>query len=144
MSTPFEEKRLGRVLLSEAFVTGKRSKDVFENFAVLIAMPRYNDPGIIAYFGAHPDFEPYDGNPKDAPYYDPYWNDDGFYFKKKSVIDPFKAWLKELDKIFNEELGLGYDDFADYDWHAEFEGDNTPRDSYEEWNLMAGPDSGEM
>ena len=85
----FSEKRLGRVLLSEAFVTGDRSGNVFKNFAVLGAMPRFNEPGIIAYYGAHPDFEPTDLEPKHLPYYDPYWgkvtpkNPTGFYFKKK-------------------------------------------------------------
>jgi len=83
MTTPFEEKRLGRVILSETFVTGKRMNSVFSNFAILLAQPRYNEPGIIVYYGAHSDFEPYDGKPGNAPYYQPYWNEQGIrYFKK--------------------------------------------------------------
>ena len=82
MSTPFEQKRLGRSIMSEAFVATCRAKDVFDSFAILLAQPRYNEPGLITYYGAHPDFEPYDGKPGDAPYYQPYWNDIGMYFQQ--------------------------------------------------------------
>lgn len=81
--TPFEEKRLGRVILSEAFVTSFRSRDVFEKFSILQAQPRYNETGMLVYYGAHPDFKPYDGKPGDAPYYQAYWDKDGMYFKEE-------------------------------------------------------------
>ena len=150
--TAFDEKRLGRVLLSEAFVTGSRSGDVFKNFAVLGAMPRYNEPGIIAYYGAHPDFEPYDGVPKNAPYYDPYWNDDGFYFKLKdgmgndeSYSPPadsdngfiasmsYVDWLKKLDVCFFVD-GLNRHDLEDYNWKDEYDSEVPPDEAYEEWS----------
>lgn len=138
--TAFEEKRLGRILLSEAFVTGTRATDVFKNFAVLLAMPRYNDPGIIAYYGAHPDFEPFDGVPKDSPYYSPYWNDDGLYFKPDAIIDnllsPFQTWMKELDEFFMAHFGMPHSDFEDYNWFDEFDNDCSAEDSFEEWRCM--------
>lgn len=147
MTTPFENKRLGRVLLSEAFVTGNRAREVFEKFSVLLAMPRYNEPGIIAYYGAHPDFEKFDGVPKDSPYYDPYWNKDGFYFKRKvqpsDMIElpidfTFAIWMKELDQLFLANLSMGRDDFEDYDWRAEYDGENTPEDAFQEWGMLNG------
>ena len=142
----FSEKRLGRVLLSEAFVTGDRSGDVFKNFAILGAMPRYNEPGIIAYYGAHPDFEPTDLEPKNLPYYDPYWgatspkNMSGFYFKRKDGVPidfGFATWMKELNVISRANLGgNNVEDFDDYDWRAEYDSGHTPADSFEEWRLI--------
>ena len=138
--SPFEEKRLGRVLLSEAFVTGLRSGDVFKNFAILGAMPRYNEPGIIAYYGAHPDFDVTDEAPKDTPYYDPYWNDNGFYFKRKDgepVDFGYAVWTKELNNCFMVNLGgANPDDFDDYDWRAEYDSGHSAEDSFEEWALI--------
>ena len=83
MSTPFEQKRLGRTIMSEAFVTTCRAKEVFDNFAVLLAHPTDDSQYLITYYGAHPDFDPYEGEPKDAPLYQPYWNDIGMYFQRE-------------------------------------------------------------
>ena len=47
--------------------------------------------------------------------------------------DPYEQWLKELNQLFLKRFGLGYDDFPDYMWHDEYEGDCTPEDSFAEW-----------
>ena len=67
-------------------------------------------------------------------------------YEDANPIDPdpkqsFEEWLKELDKIFIREIGLSYDDVEDYMWIDEWEGGHTPKDSFHEWNLIAGPDS---
>ena len=138
--TPFEEKRLGRVLLSEAFVTGRAVEtEFFKDFAILLAMPRYNEPGIIAYYAAHPCFEPYDGAPKNSPYYQPYWNDDGLYFKpvtEDARPDAFTTWMYELDQLFQAEFGSSHVDFDDYNWNDEFDSEVDPKDAFEEWQCM--------
>ena len=140
--TPFAQKRLGRILLSEAFVTSPRSDDLFSKFKVLIAQPRYNEPGIIAYYGAHPDFEPFDGVPKDSPYYDPYWNDEGLYFKKKSINPDdvaeigFQGWMTKLDRLFIAKYGLTHNDFEDYNWFDEYDSEVSPEDAFDEWCCM--------
>lgn len=145
MIPAIEKKRLGRVLLSEVFVSSMRSRDLFTNLVVLQAMPRFNEPGIIAYYGAHPDFDKFDGEPKDSPYYQPYWNDDGLYFKRVQgdgdeegpPIDfTFAIWMKELNVLFHANFSTGLDDFEDYDWRAEYDGDNTPEDAFSEWALL--------
>lgn len=53
----------------------------------------------------------------------------------------FEEWLKELDRLFLEYFGVGYRDVEDYDWWAEYEGENTPTEAFEEWKLIAGPDA---
>lgn len=148
--TAFSENRLGRVLLSESFVTADRSADLFRNFKILLAQPRYNEPGIIAYYGAHPDFDVHNGAPKDSPYYDAYWTDDrvselnpsGFYFKMhndgvRRNPEPvlFDEWLEELDKLFLADMGTTHNDFDDYNWNDEFESEVEPADAYEEWKI---------
>lgn len=136
--TPFMQKRMGRVLLNEEFVTSCRGNDVFKNFAVLLAMPRYNEPGVIAYYGAHPDFEPFTGVPKDAPYYDPYWNDDGFYFKMHEEgppVDPYAVWMRNLDNLMIANFNMRHDDFEEYSWRDEFDADVPVHDAFEEWRI---------
>ena len=139
-ASAYNERRLGRILLSEAFVVGDRSNDIFEDFVVLLAQPRYNDDGIIAYYGAHPGFEPFDGAPKDSPYYHPYWNEEGVYFKQvfehNGTKVSFEDWLVQLDRLFVAKFGLTHNDFEDYDWHGEFDGENTPVEAFEEWQLI--------
>lgn len=139
--TAFSENRVGRVLLSEAFVTGERSVDVFKNFSILLAMPRYNEPGIIAYYGAHPDFEPFDGGAKDSPYYDPYWNDDGVYFKLHEEGPPvnigsleYARFLNEVDRLMMNEFGMTHFDAEDYNWKDEFDSEVPAEEAFEEWN----------
>jgi len=56
----------------------------------------------------------------------------------------FEEWLKELDKIFIQTIGLTHDDVEDYMWHDEYEAECSPEESFAEWNLQAGPASGEM
>jgi hypothetical protein len=51
----------------------------------------------------------------------------------------FDDWLEALNRIFIKELQMGYTCFEDYDWYAEWDSEVTPRDAYEEWNLIAGP-----
>jgi hypothetical protein len=146
--TPFEQKRLGRILLSETFVTSDRSADLFTDFKVLLAQPRYNEPGIIAYYGAHPLFEPFEGVPKDSPYYDPYWNVDGIYLKK--IVDrsacgtslEFNRWMEKLDMMFIATYGLNHSDFEDYNWFDEYSNDVSPEDAFHEWKCMV--ESGEI
>lgn len=49
---------------------------------------------------------------------------------------PFEAWMRRVNDLFMAEFGLGADDFEDYDWRAEYDGENSPRDSFEEWKLL--------
>lgn len=59
--------------------------------------------------------------------------------KRYSVIDPFdtlEEWLKQLNRIFQVHYGIGYDHFEDYDWAAEFESKNSPKEAFEEWRLL--------
>lgn len=146
-ATPFDENRLGRVLLSETFVTSNRSRDVFAKFHVLLAQPRYQEPGIIAYYGAHPDFEPYLGDAKNSPYYEPYWNDDGMYFKRKENQDEvpeadfeFRQFIRDIDAMMIADIGLSTSDVEDYDWAAEYESECSPKESYDEWKLLCMPE----
>ena len=82
--TPYGEQRFGRVRLSIPFVAARAQyMNFFKDFAIIYAKPLFEEPDIIAYYGAHPDFEPYYGDSSDTPYYSPYWNDRGeLYFKK--------------------------------------------------------------
>lgn len=145
-------KRFGRVLLSETFVSSMRSRELFEDFVIFQAMPRFNDPGIIAYYGSHPDFAPWNGKAKDSPYYQPYWNNDGMYFnltdekppvasweKNEPPIDfTFAIWMKELNKCCRDNLdGMNVDDFEDYNWRDEYENGVTPEDAFSEWHLLS-------
>ena len=54
----------------------------------------------------------------------------------------FEAWMNHVSELFMAEFGMGPDDFEDYDWWAEYDGENTPRDSFEEWKLLNQTDLG--
>lgn len=65
-----------------------------------------------------------------------WWLDDRY--KAVDPKDSFDEWLRQLDRIFNANYGIGYQDVEDYDWYAEFESECTPRESFEEWRLLNG------
>ena len=44
--------------------------------------------------------------------------------------DRFEAWLKELDEICFDELGLSYKDLADQPYKTWFENGFSPEDAY--------------
>ena len=148
--TAFNEKRLGRVLLSEAFVTADRSADLFRNFKILLAQPRYNEPGMIAYYGAHPDFDIHEGEAKDSPYYDAYWADErvtaanpsGFYFKmhqdgvrRNPARLGLTAFLNEVDQLMLKEFGTTHRDIEDYNWEDEYDSEVPADEAFEEWKI---------
>lgn len=54
----------------------------------------------------------------------------------EEVAMTFEVWMRELEKLFVGNLGLSHNDFESYDWKAEFEGEHTPEDSFEEWKLL--------
>ena len=54
----------------------------------------------------------------------------------------FEVFMTQVSRIMMKDIGMGADDVEDYDWHGEWEGENSPRGAYEEWKLIAGPDSG--
>lgn len=102
MSTsPAKERRYGRTIMSESFITGSRDtvrQAVFKDFAIITALPDLDSEigkmssglpfvdGSITFYGAHPDFDiqPEDFEAKDTPMYDVFFNEDGAaYFKEK-------------------------------------------------------------
>lgn len=48
----------------------------------------------------------------------------------------FEQWYAALNTLFARQFGLGVDDFPDYMWWDEFDADNTPEDSFQEWCLQ--------
>ena len=45
----------------------------------------------------------------------------------------FEQWLSLLDNHFTRIFLLSHDDFEDYDWWSEFNSNNTPEESFDEW-----------
>lgn len=60
----------------------------------------------------------------------------------KAPKTPFDAWCLEIDKLMAKEYGMGMNDFEDYNWWDEFKDEVPARESFEEWKLIAGPNSG--
>jgi len=53
-----------------------------------------------------------------------------------ATLTDFDEWKKDLDLLFDIEFGMGSDNFEDYDWKGEWEGENTPGESFDEWKLL--------
>lgn len=45
----------------------------------------------------------------------------------------FKKWLKQLDKLFINTIGLDHNDVEDHDWHSEWVSDISPSEAFQEW-----------
>ena len=45
----------------------------------------------------------------------------------------FDKWLKSLDELFIQKLGLGYLDFPDFDWYSYFEDEAIPEEAFNDY-----------
>lgn len=50
----------------------------------------------------------------------------------------FDDWIKALDVHFMGIFGMLHNDFEDYDWYAEWEAQHMPKESFDEWRMLAG------
>jgi len=48
----------------------------------------------------------------------------------------YEQWIKEVDTLLNKRYGMSSDSLPDYDWYGEFDGENEPDESVEEYTIQ--------